>query len=154
MTNQAIQDVDWYQTVVTDPQNLSGHSVSEFLRPLIHRVAATAVIAADLQGAGISELKATEGRVLSCDDFLPKVERATQYDWAFFFFYTKHPTPQEADVSDLTAAIQKALVTVRLVDDQYFYVYGRDQDFMNDLRLHYPQAEFRASKFSGLDVPY
>jgi hypothetical protein len=139
---------------IADPKGLSGTSVAGFVRPIVGRIGTKAVITADVEGAGIAALQEAAGQVLSCDDFLNKVERATQYDWAFFFFYSTDPTPEEADVSDLTAAIQKAHVTVRLADDTYFYVYGRDKVLMNELRRSYPQAEFKVAKFSALDVPY
>jgi hypothetical protein len=48
----------------------------------------------------------------------------------------------------------QADLTIRLADDTYFYVYGRDQELMNELKQRYPAAEFKVSKFSVLDVPY
>jgi hypothetical protein len=48
----------------------------------------------------------------------------------------------------------QADLTIRLADDTYFYVYGRNQELMNDLKERHPEAEFKMSKFSGLDIPY
>ena len=153
MTSQATQEVDWYQVVVTDKNGLTGNSVVEFVGPLIRRLGASAVGMSDLEGA-IPELKDYERRVISPTDFLRKAAGATQFDWAFLFLYVKRPTVELQAVADDKESMLQADLTIRLADDTYFYVYGRDHDLMNDLRQRYPEAEFKVAKFSGLDIPY
>ncbi|HLJ88961.1 MAG TPA: hypothetical protein VKZ53_19230 [Candidatus Angelobacter sp.] len=152
MTNQRALDVDWYQLIVTDGNGLKGSSVADFVAPLIHRLGASAVGMSDLEGA-IPELKDYEDRVISPAAFLTKAASATQFDWAFIFLYVKNPSGELTDVDDKEAMLQADL-TIRLADDTYFYVYGRDHNVMNDLRQRYPEAEFKVSKFFGLDIPY
>jgi hypothetical protein len=138
---------------VTDPDGLSGTSVASFVGPIISKVGATVVVASDLVGA-CPELKADEGNVLASDEFLQKAANATQYDWAFFFLYSKGLKPEEGTVSNDKAAVLHADATIRLADDQFFYVYSRDQNLMSDLQRMYPKAEYKASKFEDLDIPY
>jgi hypothetical protein len=145
-------DSIWYQVIVNDLEGLSGASVVAFIEPIIRKVGATAVVTSDLQGA-CPGLKDHEGRVLLPDDFLQKVANATQYDWAFFFLYSKAPTPHEADVTDERKAMWHADLTVRLADDYYFYVYSRDQKLMADLRRMQPNAEYKVARFEDLDIP-
>lgn len=153
MTKQTAQDVDWYQMVVTDKNGLTGNSVVEFVSPIIRRLGVTDVGMSDMEGA-IPELKNYEGRVISTADFLRKAASVTQFDWAFLFLYVKRPALELTALADAKQAMLQADLTIRLADDTYFYVYGRDHDSMNDLRQHYPEAEFKVSKFSGLDIPY
>jgi hypothetical protein len=150
---QTAQDVDWYQLVVADKSGLAGTSVVEFVAPIIRRMGASAVLISDLVGA-VSDLKKCEGRVLTPADFLQKAANATQFDWAFLFLYVRVVEAGQINISDDKKNMLEAELTIRLADDTYFYVYGRDATLMNDLRRSYPQAEFKVSKFSSLDVPY
>src|SRR5947209_1832110 len=118
MTKQTAQNADWYQVIVSDKHGLTGNSVVEFLSPLIRRLGASAVLISDLEGA-ILDLKGYEGRVISVDDFFRKAADATQFDWAFLFFYIKHPALEPADDKE---AMLQADLTIRLADDTYFYV--------------------------------
>jgi len=142
----------WHQIVIKDPEGLSGASVSAFVIPIVSKVGATVIAASDLVGA-CPGLLGYEKRLLTSADFLQKVTDAIQYDWAFFFLYSKSPE-QETIASDDRAAMANADATVRLADDYYFYVYSRDQGLMSDLRRKYPDAEYKASTFEDLDIPY
>jgi hypothetical protein len=153
MTDESIQDLDWCQLVITDKDGLSGSSVASFVSPIIRRLGASAVAISDLDGA-VHDLKEYEGCVLSADDFLRKAASATQFDWAFLFLYKKSPKPGEAVSSNEKQTMLQADLTIRLADDMYFYIYGRDKELMNNLRQHYPEAEFKMSKFTSLDIPY
>jgi hypothetical protein len=141
----------WHQIIITDPQGLSGVSVASFVEPIIRRLAVTTVVAQDLIGA-CPELMRHEKQALRDDDFLRKVAGATQYDWAFFFLYSR--MPEEMPPTDDKAAMLSADATVRLADDHYFYVYSRDEGLASDLRRKYPAAEYKTSTFAELDVPY
>lgn len=144
---------EWHQVIVNDPKCLSGESVASFVRPITRKLAATSVVVSDLVGAspGLSGL---EKQVLSVSDFLSRVANATQYDWAFFFVYSRIPTQEESAVADEKATIKMADATIRLADDQYFYVYSRNIDLISDLRRMYQDAEYKNSRFEELDIPY
>jgi hypothetical protein len=153
MTKQSAQDENWYQLVVTDTRGLTGASVVGFVSLLIRKLGASAVGVSDLAGA-ILELKDYEGRVISPADFLRMAAGASQFDWAFLFLYVTLPALELAAFADDKVAMLQADLTIRLADDTYFYVYGRDHNLMNDLRQRYPEAEFKVSAFSELDIPY
>jgi hypothetical protein len=148
-----IQDVDWYQMVVSDKKGLTGLSVVEFVTPIIRRLGATVVLISDVVGA-VGNLKDCEGRTLSSYEFLHRAVEAVQFDWAFLFLYVRAESIKHANASDDKKTMLEADLTIRLADDTYFYVYGRDEELMRDLRCSYPEAEFKVAKFSGLDVPY
>jgi len=143
----------WHQIIVTDPQGLSGASVKSFVEPIIRRLTVTVVLTLDLIGA-CPGLMRHEKQALGRDEFLRKVSDATQYDWAFFFLYSRTPKPEELSPADDKAAMLNADVTIRLADDHYFYVYTRDESLASDLLRTYPTAEHRTSTFDQLDIPY
>jgi len=151
--NRQAQEAEWFQMIVTDKRGLSGTSVVEFVNPIIRRLGASAVVVSDLVGAA-PDLRDHEGQVLSVDVFLQKAATATQFDWAFFFLYVGTPSPEEASSSDDKEAVLQADLTIRLADDTYFYIYGSDRELMSELKRRYPEAEFKASKFSDLEIPY
>ena len=152
MVDKPGSDSMWYQLVVSDPQGLSGASVVAFAEPIIRKLGATAVVTSDLVGA-CPGLKDYEGRILTTDHFLNTARDATQYDWAFFFLYSRTPMPDEVSSSDERAEMLHADLTIRLADDYYFYVYSRDKKLMSDLQRIHPDAEYKASKFPELDIP-
>lgn len=143
----------WHQIIVTDPQGLSGASVRSFVEPIVRRLAVTVVLALDLIGA-CPGLMRHEKQALGRDEFLGKVADATQYDWAFFFFYSRRPEPEELSPANDKAAMLSADVTIRLADDHYFYVYTRDESLASELLRTYPTAEHKTSTFDQLDIPY
>jgi hypothetical protein len=50
--------------------------------------------------------------------------------------------------------IMSASLTIRLVDDTFFYIYAKDEDCASYLRTKYPEAEYKVTTFVGLDIPY
>ena len=143
----------WHQIVVTDPKGLSGRSVASFVDLIIRKLGATAIVASDLIGA-CPGLMGYEKKTIGPNDFLRKVADATQYDWAFFFLYSRTPRSEDLMSTDDKAIMLGADATIRLADDHYFYVYSRDEELMSDLRHRYPAAEYKTSVFGELDIPY
>jgi hypothetical protein len=143
----------WHQIVVNDPHALSGGSVVSFISPIVRKLGATMIVASDLVGS-YQGLKGHEERPMATDDFLQRVGDATQYDWAFFFLYSRRPKTEETEVSDEKTTMLNADATVRLADDQYFYVYSRDESLMSEMQRTYPAAEHKTSMFEELDIPY
>lgn len=142
----------WHQLIIPDPKGLSGKSVLTFLTPIVRKIAAKLVVASDLVGACPS-LAGFDNRPVSTEDFLIRVGDATQYDWAFFFFFLELPG-SHVTFSDHRTALLEAEVTVRLADDYYFYVYSQNETLVSELRHQYPAAEYKSSTFEGLDIPY
>jgi len=142
----------WHQIVITDEGGLSGASVAKFMTPIVRKIDVTAVVVADVLGASPG-LLGYEKQLLSADDFLRRVENATQYDWAFFFLYSNSPCRDLLN-SDDKNLILNADATVRLADDYYFYVYTRNGTIASELCRRYPAAEYKLTEFAKLDVPY
>jgi hypothetical protein len=113
----------------------------------------TVVVVLDLIGA-CAELMPHEKRALGRDEFLRKVANATQYDWAFFLLYSGTPKPEDLASTDEKQAMLSADATIRLADDQYFYVYTRNEELVSELRRNYPTSDYKSATLGELDIPY
>ena len=147
------RDINWCQFIIEDEKALSGQSVQDFVTPIIEKLKTKLVVACDLQGA-ISGLRGCEGVPLSKDDFLQKVVRAIQYDWAFFFLYGQDRMLKPVVCSNVDSAIMDADLTIRLVDDTYFYVYGHRKNITENLFEKYEGFKYKICSFDELDIPY
>ena len=147
----SLDDRKWHQAVVGDPRQLSGSSTEEFLRGLIETSGSRWICIRDLDGA-YSGLRGAEGRSLRASEFLNRVSHAVQYNWAFFFLYRKEPSISVVGSND-RENISRADVTVRLVDDQYFYVYTTDDRVYDYLVESYPDLEHKTADLHNLDIP-
>ena len=142
----------WHQIVVKDAHNLSGASTEAFLADLMREANIGWVCVRGLDGA-YSGLRGSEGAALPSLEFLTKVSHAAQYDWAFFYLHRKEPSLSAVTVDDLSN-IPAADVTVRLVDDQYFYIYTHEEVVKDHLLTAYPNSEYRHCSFNDLEIPY
>lgn len=144
----------WYQIVASDPNFLSGTSVARFVESMSTEFDIRYGLATDLVG-GIQELKEVEGVIVSLDDLLQRIRSADQIDWAFFFLFKEmHAIPARLSKRGIRAEILSAHVTIRLVDDTYFYVYTRDDRLSSYLlRRHHGAAE-RICSLENLEIPF
>ena len=150
-TQEVSRTDDWYQIVIRDESLLSGTSVRLFLELLITALRVEYVLAADMVGS-FSGLQHLSGKPLRAREFLQRAGEATQYDWAFFFLFRSMPDPL-ADGIDYRTVIAIADATVRLVDDEFFYVYSKDQQVLNCTRQHFQVEECGLHPLKALDVP-
>ena len=141
----------WNQVVVADPLQLSGPSTQEFLSRLIEVSCSRWVCVRHLEGA-YSGLQGVGEASISAAEFLSRVSHAVQYDWGFFFLYRKEPSISALGLDD-RQNISTTDVAVKLVDDQYFYVYTRDNSVSDYLLRKYPEAEYHVTNLQNIDIP-
>lgn len=144
--------MDCYQIHVKDPLLLSGPSVFQFVEPIIRRLSIRTIVVSDLEGL-ITGLPRLKRKVFSSDEFLEKVQQAVQYEWGFLHFFSDKLPGENFDSLNNKAAIQTSYLTVQFVDNEYFYVYGKDRKTIDDLRATYPSSEFNIDKFDELVLP-
>jgi|SRR6185437_2545633 len=142
----------WHQIVVEDPENLSGPSTKAFLAPLMRKANTAWVYSRGLDGAYFG-LRGFEGQMLPASEFLAKASQAVQYDWAFFYLFESVPN-LNLDEMDNEFIIEIADATARLIDDQYFCVYSRNENIKDFLLLVHPEAEHKRCAFAELNIPY
>jgi hypothetical protein len=144
-------DGKWHQILVTDPLQLSGQSTREFCDGIFEKSRSRWVLVRDLDGA-YAGLRGAEGTSIPVSEFLNRVSYAVQYDWGFFFLYQREPGMSIIG-KNARANISGADVAIRFVDDQYFYLYTRDNSIYNYLIERYPDSERRIASLENLDIP-
>jgi hypothetical protein len=143
----------WHQFVVSDPGNLSGESVHAFMKQILEQVDVDQIFVSDVNGA-CEGLKGCSGMPLSVADFMTLVRQAHQYDWAFFFLYSRGSSHGRRVAEDDKGTIASADMTVRLADDTYFIMYTKMDAFASRLRACHPKAEYKITEFRNLWIPY
>jgi len=145
----------WFTVIVRDSHSLSGKSVEKFVGPLLSMLGIKCVFVRDLAGS-LGRMADSSGTLIGAADFMSRVGTAGQYDWAFFFLFGEQPScdPTSLDARDDTALVGVADLTIRLVDDSFFYVYGRDSNVFRYLCERYPEREGGFSDFESVVIPY
>ena len=143
----------WHQFVISDPSCLSGESVHAFMKQIMEYVDIDQIFISDMEGA-YQGLKGRSGVPMSATEFMNLVRQAHQYDWAFFFLYSRGSSPGHRVANDDKSAMASADITVRLADDTYFIVYTRMDEFASRFRTCFPEAKYTMTKFNDLNIPY
>jgi hypothetical protein len=149
---------EWWQIVIEDESALSGESLIRLLKLVSPNIEVHFVAVDDIEGggAGISRLMNNGAPlVLSLQAVLDSAESVVQFDWGdFFLFQNKEQALQVLPGEPYSDSVCKALVTVRAVDDTYFYVYTRSQDLVEAILEKYSEAEVWKSPLKKLEFPY
>lgn len=80
--------------------------------------------------------------------------KMTQFDWGDFFFILNE---EELESLKLAGSLARRIVvsqlTLRCVDNGYFYIYGRDPDLLKAICGRFPQGHARKAPGTELDFP-
>ena len=150
---------EWWQVVIADESALSGESLIRLLQLVSQHVSAQFVVLDDIEGAGegINGLVSDDETllVLSVQAVIDCARAVVQFDWGdFFLLGHKEEAVQWLPGAPYDDSVRKALVTIRAVDDTYFYIYTRNKDLVDVLVKNYPQAEVWKGPIKGLEFPY
>lgn len=153
LRSKAVEDC-WYQVIIPDPHCLDGQSVGDFMKFIGTRFAITCVLVDDV--IGVAELQGIDGTMLPWGEFLKQVINAKQYDWAWFFLYCNGEPIDYGALSEPLTLIARSDVTVRLVDDSYFYVYTCSKTLSEDLIAEYRDRDCRliTASLYELEIPF
>lgn len=144
-----------WQVIIRDPAFLSGTSLRQIASVIASCARSKFVAVRDVEGSGksIPELAADVG-ILGLDELLELAVGITQIDWGDFFFCD---TSQKAGTishdDDYVAAIPKADVTLRCVDDTFYYVYGTSSRLLAELINVLPSGDTKHGELADLDYP-
>jgi len=142
-----------HEIIVRDPDFLSGRSVQLFVTRMINGFGINWIRVDDIKGA-VQGLAGRDGELMCATIFLQLVAQASQYDWAFFYMFSGLPErPTEVELKDTDRLIDADL-TVRLVDDTFFYVYSKNGEIAEKILILYPQSEHRRIEIQNLRIPY
>ncbi|MCK6449017.1 MAG: hypothetical protein L6Q99_21690 [Planctomycetes bacterium] len=146
-----------WQIVVTDPNNLSGASVAAMLQNVADLCGAEHVMVLRAQGAGegipgqLARARATGSDVAA--QVARRVRDFTQLDWADFALFSSRQ-PFDPGLSSYSYAVSTCKVLLRCVDDEYFYVYGRDRAALGALTSVLANVQVKECSLGELEFPY
>jgi hypothetical protein len=109
----------------------------------------------DVEGAGASIARLSTGiTVMTVDDLLIVAAGIIQIDWGDFFFCGAKSKAESISQHDAYAvAVAKADVTLRCVDDTFFYVYGTSSQLLSSLVGVLPFEQTKEGDLLELDYP-
>lgn len=145
-----------WQMVVKDSDYLSGPSVAGVIRIVSICSEAHVVVVDEVEGRGEvrSSLVASGPRLFSARGLATLAEKMTQFEWGdFFFFRTEDEWVRIRPEDSCPIRVSKAVVSVRCVDNTYFYLYGADEVIRMALQDRLQVSESRDAEFSELDYP-
>ena len=172
---------DMWQLVVKDPMLLSGASVAGTLRTLAALTKADIAVIDEVEGGGNGRLQLMSAKLIICTirEALEMVERMTQFDWGDFYMFRNRgaaralapntsyvpPPPGIGGMSgdsggwsppkeSVASRVAKSLVTLRCVDNTYFYIYGSSPSLCDALRSALDISEEKVGEMDDLDYPY
>lgn len=91
---------------------------------------------------------------MTVDQLVAVAQGIVQFDWGDFFFCKTKTTAESIHESDpYAAAIAKAEVTLRCVDDSFFYIYGTDPRLFLSVRNAVSPADSKQGELAELDFP-
>jgi hypothetical protein len=159
MIDHLIQNFPWTLITIDDPNFLSGKSISDAIQTLLEAVKFKFVILDNIDGSGkdwlIYTLQKEKDAVTPVDNFLKILCDITQLDWGDFFLFKEYPRNwsnfEGKPYSDIIAQTD---TTVRMVDNQYIYIYTPYQEIVNIIRENYEVESIKMDILENLDYPY
>jgi hypothetical protein len=152
-------DENWFLVIIDDPALLPGKSIFDVINHIRHCIEFKFVILNDIEGAGqnwlIPILHEKENMVLEIDQFLEIVCKVEQFDWGDFFLFKNYPTNWDSPKGkSYPYLIAQTDTTLRAVDDQYIYVYTKNQKIVDVLKKEYKIESVKTGSLGHLEYPY
>jgi hypothetical protein len=145
-----------WQFVVEDASSLSGPAVAHVIRSVADVVKAQFVVVDEVEGTGPVRLRLVSPDLLvfSVNEVAELAGQMTQLEWGDFFFLQTEAAANRIRPEDACPVrVVKSLVTVRCVDNTYFYVYGLQLRFRKAIQRRLRPVESRTGPVDELDYP-
>jgi hypothetical protein len=151
----------WYEIVIDDaPRCLPGTSIHDLIILIMKSIELNYIVTDDVEGGMLLYFQEIEHIPTAITDVLPKFVNVVQFDWGDFFLYKNYPSgweslegssTRELDYDEL---IQETDVTVRAVDDQYMYVYTKDEKIVKVIADNYVTESIKFAPIESYIFPY
>ncbi|KAA3609488.1 MAG: hypothetical protein DWQ01_09145 [Planctomycetota bacterium] len=127
------------------------------VRRISEWLGASFVVLDEVEGRGEVRLKLVSPSLLLFPT--PKAgelaERMLQFEWGDFFFFRSRQDALGISPDDsLPTRVNKSLVTIRCVDNTYFYFYGTDLEIQKILQDRLEIDEEKEGGLENLDYPF
>jgi len=158
---------NWWQIEIEDLDNMPGQNVVKLLKFLNDFIPFTHILTDDICGAVGEELankQMQEALLHTKEDFYKLAIPAVQFEWGFLHLFdekkeaglvkdkiNKGYEDKKLLSPDLT---KESLITIRIVDQGYFYIYTTNKDLAELIKKEYSNAVIKNKTFKKLDFPY
>lgn len=100
-------------------------------------------------------LQENQGRIIKIDDILKLLFDVTQFTWGDFFFFQEYPSNLKNDLDEsYPFIISQTDIALRLVDNQFFYIYSANDDLIGYIREQYEIESLEKNSLEKLAYPY
>lgn len=150
---------EWNLITIDDPSYISGKSTYNIIKLILKSINFSFVILDNIEGSGkewlIASLQRKKNIPIKINDFLKLLKDVKQFDWGDFFLFKTYPNYWN-NIDDVLypAVIAKTDTTIRVIDNQYFYIYTPFQEIASVLKEHYEIESIRTDALDKLDYPY
>jgi hypothetical protein len=147
--------VSWNEVILRDPTHLSGASLLSLLEVIGQAYDTRYVAVRRVEGADLGPLEqAWEPRLYDVREFTGLCAGVRQFDWGDFQCFDHQPVASALDVDvPYPDLIRLAGVTIRAVDDAWFYIYTQLPIVMSALRNAYSELEVHTGALEEFVFP-
>lgn len=158
MKRELEEQSKWYLITIDDPEFLSGKSINNLLKFLLKQMEFKFVVFNNVDGSGkdwlISYMKKIENTILNVSEFFQILDDINQLDWCDFFLFIDYPNDWiKNEKKGYSQLIQKTDCTLRLIDNQYFYIYTNSDLIVSELKMNYKIESEKYDFLDCLDYP-
>lgn len=142
--NKKSNNLFWYEIVIDDaPRFLPGKSLYNLIDLITDPGNLNYIITDDIEGRMVAYCQENMRSAIKISEMLPQLKTVVQFDWGDFYMYKNYPEnwefPEDLPTrhAEYRQLIKDTDVTVRAVDDQYMYIYTRDENLVKLISDHY-----------------
>lgn len=151
----------WYEVVIDDaPRCLPGKSIHDLIELIMTPGELTYVVTDDIEGGMTAYFQEIMHEPMKISEILPHFATVVQFDWGDFFLSKNYPFFWEETPFELIRKlgypelISKADLTIRAVDDQYMYLYTRDESLVRTVADAYVTESIKYASLENYVHPY
>lgn len=141
-----------YEIIATPPEGATGDNLLRILAALDVSSRTSDVIVADVECNGDRSWIQPSPFRTSVQRLFEYAARVGQFDWGTFFFF-RETTQTDIARSSFQSLFLQADITVRAVDDTYFYVYSPNLEDAERVTAIFP-AEFQEKSKDAVGHPF
>jgi hypothetical protein len=134
-----------YEIIVIPDDGTTGQNLIRLINTLALASRLSNVVVLDVECNGNRTWAQQPPFLSTTQEVMNYAQAVGQFDWATFFFFPPAETPA-SDEHQFETLFAKAHVTIRAVDDTYFYVYSPIADDATLLSKVFPLESNRTSK--------
>ena len=148
----------WFLITIDDPKFISVASILDVFTNISKIIDLKFVVLERIQGAANSGLIVTlqhkENILMNLDEALMLVQNVESLEWGDFFLFKTVPINWSNPINELYPFIIKQTdLTLRIVDNQYFYIYTTNNCIVTHFEDNYNLESVTLDFLDNLDFP-